>query len=151
MSDISDIEINQLPAVAAIAAGDVLPLDQADATRGLSIAQLDARYASTATIAFAWGDASPKQLLTVPAGRRVLTVRLIVDTAFDGAGAALAVGDAGDPGRLLAAAENDPGTPGTYAAHPAVLYGADTALTLTITPGAGASQGAGAVIVTTDP
>lgn len=146
----TDIEINQLPAVAVIAPADVLPLDQADATRGLSIAQLDARYASTATIAFAWGDASPKPLLTVPAGSRVLSVRLIVDTAFDGAGAALTVGD-GDPDRLLAAGENDPGTPGSYAAHPAVLYGADTALTLTITPGAGASQGAGAVIITTDP
>ncbi|NBC34077.1 MAG: hypothetical protein GVY13_15495 [Alphaproteobacteria bacterium] len=147
----SDVEINQLPAVAAIAAADVLALDQADATRGLTIAQLDARYAGTALVPFAWGDASPKPLLTVPAGTRVLTVRLIVDSAFDGAGAALAVGDAGEPDRLLAAAENDPSTPGIYAAHPAALYGAETALALTITSGAGTSQGAGAVIVTTDP
>lgn len=137
----TDIEINQLPPVAAIAPVDVLALDQADATRGLTIAQLDARYASTATITFAWGDASPKPLLTMPAGSRVLTVRLIVDTAFNGAGAALLIGDAGDLGRLLGAHENDPGTPGSYVAHPAATYGAETALVLTITPRCGRQPG----------
>lgn len=146
----TDIEINELPAVAAIAPADVLALDQADATRGLTIAQLDDRYRSSFTIPFAWGDASPKPLVTVPAGGRVLVVRLVIDIGFDGVGAALSVGDAGNAERLMGAAENDPAMPGTYAAHPAVLPGAATLLTLTITPGEGVSQGAGAVIVTTD-
>lgn len=41
----SDIQINQLPAVAVLAPADLLPLDQADATRALSVGQLDDRYA----------------------------------------------------------------------------------------------------------
>ena len=144
----SDIAIHQLPLAATVDAADVLPLDQADATRGLAIALLDARYRSATVVPFAYGDASPKPLLTVPAGGRVLAVRVIIDSPFDGAGAALSVGDAAGPAGLMPAGANDPAVPGTYAAHPAALYATGTALTLAITPGAGASQGTGLVMLT---
>ena len=94
---------------------------------------------------FGYGDATPRLITTVPAGKFVYEVDLIITTAFNGVGAALAVGDAGIADRLLAIAENAPGTLGTYTTHPNVAYLVGTAVNLTITPGAGASQGAGIV------
>lgn len=96
-------------------------------------------------IPFAYGDATPELITTVPAGKFVYEVDIIITTAFNGVGAALAVGDVAIPDRLLAATENAPGTAGTYSTHPNVAYIVSTAVNLTITPGAGASQGAGIV------
>lgn len=94
-------------------------------------------------LAFAWGDASPRTIETVTSGKLVYGVQLHIDTAFNGSGAELTVGDAADPDRLMAAAQNDPTAAGTYTSAPVHRYGADTAVLLTITPGAGASAGAG--------
>ncbi len=94
---------------------------------------------------FSYGDATPKTLTTLPAGRAVLAVALVLTTAFDGAGAMLSVGDAAAHGRLMAASENDPGVVATYEATPGHVYATETAVNLYITPGDGASAGAGIV------
>lgn len=94
-------------------------------------------------LAFAWGDASPRTVAVATGGKLVYGVQLHIDTAFDGAGAALTVGDAGDPDRLMSASQNDPAAEGTYTSAPVHRYGSDTTVLLTITPGAGASAGAG--------
>lgn len=96
-------------------------------------------------IPFAYGDATPLFITTVPAGKFVYEVALIITEAFNGAGATLAVGDAGIADRLMTVTDNAPSVPGTYMTHPNVAYLGNTAVTLTITPGAGASQGAGIV------
>lgn len=98
-------------------------------------------------IPFAWGDATPKPLFTVRAGKRIPLVSVVVTTAFDGAGAALTIGDANDTDRLMTADQNDPASVWTYEATPGYAYASDTALTLSITPGAGATAGAGTVYI----
>lgn len=96
--------------------------------------------------AFDWGDASPLPLLTVLAGKVVERVELYVSTGFDGLNPLIRVGDAADPGRLLAV---DPTDAGAYDARPALRYGAATPLLLTITPGAGATRGGGILVIET--
>jgi hypothetical protein len=103
--------------------------------------------AAAVEIAFAYGDATPVALTTATAGKLVYGVDIHIRTAFDGSGAALTVGDAGDTSRLMAANENDPTAVGSYTTTPAYAYGSDTGLTLSITPGAGASQGAGVLVL----
>lgn len=94
-------------------------------------------------IPFAYGDATPKFITTAASGKLVYEASVLITETFNGAGAALVIGDAGIADRLLAATENDPGTLGTYTTHPNIVYLVDTVINLTITPGAGASQGAG--------
>ncbi|MGH8562715.1 MAG: hypothetical protein ACREXW_00990 [Gammaproteobacteria bacterium] len=98
-------------------------------------------------IPFAFGDATPKTLLTVPAEKTVYGTGIHIFTAFDGTGPALQIGDADDPGRLMPAGSNAPGEVGSYLASPNHRYATATVLFLTITPGGGASQGAGIVIL----
>jgi hypothetical protein len=97
---------------------------------------------------FAYGDASPAAMVTVPANKRVYEVRIVIYEPFDGAGAALIIGEAGDPDSLVAVDEVDPTTEATYVVTLDEQYGVDTPILLTITPGAGASQGRGQVIFT---
>ncbi len=98
-------------------------------------------------VAFAYGDATPVAAATALTGRLVYGVQIHIRVPFDGIGAALTVGDAGDTDRLMAAADNDPTAVGSYTTTPAYAYGSDTGLTLGITPGAGASQGAGVLVL----
>lgn len=101
--------------------------------------------AGSIEIAFAFGDATPKVLLTAPANKTVYGAGLHIHTAFNGTGAALSIGDAGDPARLMAATANAPDQVASYLTSPNHRYGVPTALILTITPGGGATQGAGIV------
>jgi hypothetical protein len=96
-------------------------------------------------IPFAFGDATPKTLLTTGAGKTVYGAGIHIYTGFDGAGASLQIGDAGDPARLMKTSENDPAQIGSYLTAPNYRYASATVLLLTITPGGGASQGAGIV------
>ena len=92
---------------------------------------------------FAWGDASPRTVVLATNGKLVYEVELHISTAFDGTGAALTVGDASDPDRLMTSSQNDPTAVGTYTASPSHRYSEDTDILLTITPGAGSTAGAG--------
>jgi hypothetical protein len=100
---------------------------------------------SIAEIAFSYGDATPRTIHTTVDTRRVWQVLLAIDVPFNGASPSLAVGDAGDADRLMAATQNDPLTIGVYATQPAHEYASGTAITLTIVPGSGASAGSGKI------
>jgi hypothetical protein len=97
--------------------------------------------------AFGFGDATPRPLFALPAGKVVRSVEVVILTGFDGAGAALRVGDAADPGRLLDGWQCDPVTPGTYEARPGLALPADAQVLLTIAPGAGPTRGSGLLTV----
>ena len=101
--------------------------------------------AGAVEIPFAFGDATPKTLVTAGAGKLAYRVAIHISTAFDGSGAALQIGDAGDPARLMAASQSSPGEAGSYETSPNHRYVGSTVLLLTITPGGGATQGAGIV------
>lgn len=99
---------------------------------------------------FAWGDASPRQIVIAVAGKLIYGVQIHIATAFDGVGASLTVGDAGQTDRLMSVYKSDPNTAGTYTASPAHRYGVATPILLTINPGAGASAGAGLLTIFTE-
>ncbi|MBZ0158377.1 MAG: hypothetical protein K8I29_19440 [Alphaproteobacteria bacterium] len=103
------------------------------------------------SIPFRYGDATPKDLVVALAGKVVYSVALYITESFDGVGASLSVGDAGNAGRLMQTTENDPLSVGGYITNPSLSYGADTQLLLTINQGAGASQGAGVVLLQIEP
>lgn len=94
-------------------------------------------------INFAFGDATPAVLTTVLANKIVYGVALHIRVPFDGVGAALTVGDAGDTDRLMSSDENVPALIGSNTTNPAYAYSTDTELLLSITAGAGATQGSG--------
>ncbi len=100
---------------------------------------------------FAFGNATPALLTTIPAGKRVYSVELFVETAFDGAGASLSVGPLAAPQELMATTENNPAALAVYETSPDKLYIMDTAIYLHITPGAGASAGNGQVRLHIEP
>jgi hypothetical protein len=97
-------------------------------------------------VSFAFGDASPAPIFAAPAGCTDILARLVIDTPFDGVGAALKLGTSGSPELLIPAANNDPTTAAGYEAAPDVALSSGEAIVLTIVPGTGATQGAGRVI-----
>lgn len=97
--------------------------------------------------AFAFGDASPNTVYTLPDARVIVRARIVIDTPFDGAGAALALGTAGAPDALIAAADNDPANAATYETSPNLQLATGSVVRIAITPGAGATQGAGRIFL----
>lgn len=102
-------------------------------------------------IDFAFGDATPAVVLVLGEALEFVTVSLQIEEAFDGAGASVALGIAGQPELLMPAAYNDPSTLGVYDAGPRVELPTGTQIILTITPGAGASAGRGQFVLTAVP
>lgn len=100
-------------------------------------------------IPFSYGDASPATIYTPSSAGTFTAVRVIFDTAFNGTGASIALGTVASPEILLATNENDPASADSeYEVTPDVHVAAGTAIRLSITPGAGASAGAGRVLLT---
>ncbi len=96
---------------------------------------------------FSYGDATPAVVTTALSGKLVYKIEIYLEVAFDGVGAALKVGDAGQADRLVAANENDPTQAVAYECYPNTVYEVDTQITLSITPGSGATQGSGVLVV----
>ena len=97
------------------------------------------------TFPFSWGDATPASLMSVSAGQMILAVTISLGVPFNGAGASLSLGDAGDTGRLLASNMIDPTVVGAFENAPCLRFGSNTQILLTIVPGTGASSGSGVV------
>lgn len=90
---------------------------------------------------FSFGDATPAYISEI-AGF-VVAVSIVITIPFNGTGAALTIGTAGSPDLLMPSTGNDPTTSSRYEATPGVEV--NEAAFLTITPGSGATQGAGVV------
>lgn len=97
------------------------------------------------TFSFEWGDATPALLMSAAAGQMVLGVTVSIDEPFDGVGAAISVGDAGDDGSLIDSGMIEPTVVGAFQNAPCLRFVSATQLFLTITPGTGASTGSGVV------
>lgn len=94
--------------------------------------------------AFSYGDANPALIASLPAGRRVALAQIDVATAFNGIGAALSIGTLGSPGSIMPADDNDPRQVCSYSTTPMQTA---TDIYLFITPGSGATAGAGHVLI----
>lgn len=100
-----------------------------------------------ATLSFAYGDASPLPVFTLPVAALIVSASLSIRTAFDGAGASLQLGMQGQPGRLIPSNDIAPDLEAQYETYPDLPLAAGTQILLTITPGTGATRGAGAVVI----
>ena len=96
---------------------------------------------------FGFGDSTPDLIVMANAGDVVYEVEIVIMTPFDGTGAALTIGDSAQNDRLMQSTQNDPATPATYGAIPDYKYSAVTPINLYISPGAGATQGAGFILI----
>jgi hypothetical protein len=92
---------------------------------------------------FTYGDVSPMSFMTIPAGKLVLEVHVIIETPFDAMDAMISVGDAGNPLSLMNADQVNPREAGSYQTNPLVSYLVDTELFLYFTPGTDPSTGSG--------
>lgn len=102
---------------------------------------------SPIVVGFSFGDASPVVLYTLPQASYVGNVTLDIQTPFNGVGAVLSVGVGGDLQALLPLGHNDPSQALQYETSPGVFLPGGTQLLLAITPGTGATQGSGAVVI----
>jgi hypothetical protein len=96
---------------------------------------------------FSFGDASPLIVLSVPAALIVLQVNLVITTPFNGAGALLTLGTAAAPQSLVDTTQVNPALAAEYETNPNIVTSSN--VLLTITPGAGCTQGAGWIVLQT--
>lgn len=114
----------------------------------LSDALAAANGVSLFELPFAFDDAYPLILLTVPALATILTVNLLIETAFD-VSATITVGDSDVGDRLMSSDQNNPLEIGAYDVEPNFEYSDLTTLVLLI-DAPGAATGAGRIIITYD-
>lgn len=98
-------------------------------------------------IAFSFGDATPNDIYTATVDGTFTDVRMTIETDFDGTGPSVALGVTGDLDALLATNQSDPTEVGAYENAPDVHVSAGDQVIISITPGSGASQGAGRVFL----
>jgi hypothetical protein len=98
-------------------------------------------------IPFAWGDSTPKNIATVPANTTVFTSIISVTETFNGVGANLRLGDANNLTRFLDIPSQGLIADYELESNVTFTYTSSTQLLLSITPGTGASQGKGFVII----
>lgn len=101
-------------------------------------------------IAFAFGDASGVIYTPTVAGT-VTVVRLVITTAFDGVGAALALGTTADHDCIMAADENEPTAEFEFEITADKHLALGEGVRIDITPGGSPTQGAGLVYITFAP
>lgn len=100
------------------------------------------------TINFSFGDAARVIALSLM-GRIVSAVNINVATPFNGVGASLSIGTLTAPNLLVAPTQLDLSVATEFEIKPNVKFQSPTDIYLTITPGAGATQGAGWLVLET--
>lgn len=101
---------------------------------------------SIAPIDFAYGDA-PRAVWTPESSGLLMLARLIILQAFNGVGAAIIVGTQTQPDAAMPSNYNDPSRAFEYENTPDIRLAAGESIFLTITPGSGATAGAGTLIL----
>lgn len=96
---------------------------------------------------FSFGDATPAELFMAVAGKLIERITIFIETAFDGESPSLTIGDEDNPALLMESFENDPKEEAAYQVTPNLYYETDKQVLLFISPGLGASQGSGLVVV----
>lgn len=131
--------IVQLPA-------DCLPPRVAEVTTPGPQGPPGAPGTTIAPIAFAYGDAASSVWTATHAGL-LAYVRVIIRTAFNGASPTLEVGVNADVDAALPAAFNDPTAAQEFENTPDIQMAPGDTVTLTISPGIGATQGNGVLLL----
>jgi len=101
---------------------------------------------SALAASFSWGDAMPAIIATIPAGKVVFKVELILKTAFD-VSSNITIGDSADNTRLFNVNGLDLSQVGTYQSNPDYVYSASTPVNIYLTLGVGNSTGNGIILI----
>lgn len=96
---------------------------------------------------FGFNSDTTTNLFVIPTNGVVISVTIIISTAFDDATATVEVGDAAVTDRLMEASDSLLSQPGSYTVYPSYQYGIATQLTLTLNKGI-STVGSGIVAVT---
>jgi hypothetical protein len=99
-----------------------------------------------AVIDFNYSDPSPKNLITLPAGTKILNCKIIITQIFNSPTATLKIGDSGVDDRFMQASQNFPDELAEYHANIFYELPSSTTLLLTLNP-SGATQGQGKVVI----
>ena len=102
---------------------------------------------SIAPVNFAYGDSSPRIIIPALTSKIVLAVNINITTPFDGAGASLSIGTLANPALLVDPMQLDLSVATEFEINPNVKFTTPADIYLTITPGAGATQGTGWIVV----
>lgn len=136
----------ELDAQALLVLEDRSQIIELPAQQGLPGPRGPAGSGALPSIAFAYGDATPKPLVELTGA--LASVELDIAVPFDGVGARLSIGTLAQPERFLARTDNDPTLVATYCAAPAREALSALVVYLFITPGSSASAGAGTITLT---
>lgn len=140
--------LEALALTAGTAAGNLVQLDSSARLPPVDGSQLLNMPTPTRLVhSFAFGDATPATVGTVPAGAMVSGITLTILTPFNGGSPAVTVGDGTTDGRFMAAGQNDPRVAVSYTTSPGEKLPVSTPIRLSITPGSGATAGSGLLIV----
>lgn len=74
-------------------------------------------------------------MFSIPANAKIISCSIEMQNAFDGTGASIIVGDAGDTDRLMQASKNDPYEVSVYSSHESYEYAAATLINIIVTAG----------------
>ncbi len=96
-------------------------------------------------VPFAYNAVSPLALYTTGNNETIISVKLYIDTLFDGT-VTISIGETGNIQRLMTTSENDPYSIGNYETEPAIEYLASTIIRLYISA-VGSTAGNGRVII----
>jgi hypothetical protein len=92
---------------------------------------------------------NPTKCFTIPTGYRILTCQVEITTPFNDAAATIKVGNLAQADKFMTDSENVPNEVGEYESNPYQVLAADEDVYVSIIK-AGATQGAGAVLIEFD-
>jgi hypothetical protein len=101
---------------------------------------------SASAYSFAWGDATPANIIMAPAGKTIFKIEVIIKTPFDVV-PSFSIGDSLNHARLFDDTDLDALSMGTYQTNPGYAYETETQLRLYLTPGGGTSAGNGIILI----
>ncbi|MCC5631701.1 hypothetical protein LC613_28705 [Nostoc sphaeroides CHAB 2801] len=116
----------------------------------LTIMEIGAASSSSTPVKdinFAYTDVSSRLIYTASVNEIILTVTVVILVPFNGVGASISIGDAGQTDRLGNDTQIYLDQVGEYSINPAYKYTSSTAINLLLNAGAGATQGSGYIII----
>lgn len=103
--------------------------------------------AAAAPVNFSFGDASPAVISSGQPAQIILQINVNVITPFNGVGASVSVGTVASPSLFVASSQLDLSTATEFEITVGLPLAANTNIIATITPGQGATAGAGWILI----
>jgi hypothetical protein len=113
----------------------------------LALGANDAITAAEKDIYFSYSDVASRLIYTTSSNEIILTITVVILVPFDGTSASISIGDSAVNNRLANNTQIYLSEVGEYSINPTYKYTSATPINLYLTPGAGATQGNGYIII----